>query len=144
MCSLRNRSEVFERVEKMFVSSPRLEVPRFAGVLVAIVIPLMRVFLAVREIGWVRGWIEERTRVKISDKLALDMRNWASLRILLRAGYNVPDPNIQDNVMGKVDVQLMMCMASKEPVDGILEVETVMKETVVKCESVTAMGKIHM
>ena len=145
LCLLRNRPELFEeKVDKVFISSPRLEIPWFAGVLVAIMVPVVKVFLAGYSVGWIRSWIEGKTGVKIPDELALDMWNWASLTRIWRARYNVRDLNVEDNVTGKVDVRLMLCMAGKEPVERILQVEKVMKEKVVRCESVIAVDKIHM
>lgn len=40
--------------------------------------------------------------------------------------------------------ELMLCMASKEPVERILRVEEVMKEKVTCCQAVIALNQIHL
>ena len=145
LCFLRNQPEfVEERVAKIFVSSPRLEAPRYGTLIVMIAIPLLRFYLFLNSFESIREVLERWTGLKISDELARDMTRWAAWSRLFRAAQNVPRPDVVDNIKEKVDLELMLCMASKEPVERILRVEEVMKEKVTCCQAVIALNQVHL
>jgi hypothetical protein len=72
------------------------------------------------------------------------MTRWAAWNRLFRVAQNVPKPHVIDNIKENVNLDLMLCMASKEPVERILRVEEVMKEKVTSCQSVVALNQIHL
>jgi hypothetical protein len=61
---------------------------------------------------------------------------------LTRASHNIPKPDVVDNIKERVDLELMLCMASKESVKRMMSVEEVMK--VRDCQSVIALNQLHM
>lgn len=145
LCLLRNRPDfVGQRVAKIFVTSPRLETPRFGAVIITIAVPLMRIFLLLYSYSWIREHLDRKMGFQIPGELAGDMARWASFTRLIRGSYNIPKPNVQDNLTEKVNLDLMICMASMEPIERLFSVEAVMKEKVAACQSVIAVDKIHL
>ena len=129
---------------KIFVSSPRLEVPPYGSLIVMIAIPLLRFYLFLNSFGLIREVLERWTGLRISDELARDMTKWAAWSRLFRAAQNVPRPDVGDNIKEKEDLELMLCMASKEHVERILRVEEIMKDKVTSCHAVIALNQIHL
>jgi pimeloyl-ACP methyl ester carboxylesterase len=145
LCLLRNRPDfVGEHVAKIFVTSPRLKTPQYGTVIIVIAVPLVRLFLFLYSFRWIGEALERKMGFKIPYELAADMARWASLSRLLRPGKNLPRPEVQDNIREQVDLSLMLCMASKEPIERLFSVEEVMKEKVTECQSVIALGQMHL
>ena len=109
-----------------------------------IAIPLLRFYLFLNSFGLIREVQERWTGLRISDELARDMAKWAAWSRLFRAAQNVPRPDVGDNINEKVDLELMLCMASKEHVERILRVEEIMKDKVTSCHAVIALNQIHL
>ena len=146
LCLLRNRPEFMgERVAKIFVSSPRLTIPRYSSLIIVIAVPLIRFYLFLNSIGWIRQKLESWTGIKISEELANDMLKWARFTRILEASKNLPNPeNVVDNIKIKVDLELMLCMVPKDSLERILSVQEVMEEKVTRCEAVIALNQIHL
>jgi pimeloyl-ACP methyl ester carboxylesterase len=141
---LRNRPDyVEERVAKVFVTGPILEPPRFAALIILIVVPIIRLYLLLTSVNWIKDALHRATGLQFHEELAADIRKFASFERMFRSTNTFSNHGLSDCVTEKLDLDLMLCMGSKEPNKSILLVEEVMQTKVKTCQSVIAMDQHH-
>jgi len=143
---LRHKPEfIGNYVSRILASSPRLEVPPFATLVLVIAVLLVRIFVFLYSIEATKAYVEKQLDLKLSQALVNDMRKWASLGRILRASQNTPGPELfVDNIREGVDVSLMLCVSSKESIERLLDVENKLKRKVRSCKSVVVLDQMHL
>jgi len=145
---IRNRPQfVEERVGKVFVTGATLVIPRWMGVFFWFGIPFTRIYLELFRFGWFTHWFETVIGMKWSDPLIQDMKRWNSLSRFFGLGRKALDISpVADNGKGEViDVELCLCLGSKEPMaKRIAQGAGVMRTKVKVCRSYVALGMAHM
>lgn len=143
---IRERPEFVEQhIDKIFVTGGTIGISRWILIFFYVGIPFTRIYLELLRFEFFQRGFEKVTGMRWSEELVRDMRAWNSFSRMFRWGMKFPPSFEGDDFVGKVDVELCLCMGSKEPlVKKILQVDEVMRRRVKGCRSFVAVGMVHM